>query len=115
MCNPKDKNIWSADKHNVAENLQQCSDSCKFKSSCTSTCMVKALGFSKQCADCFGLSAECVFSNCKLPCTSDPNSVACTNCPDDYCIEPFLQCSGFNLTKGNRLFTQTVSFNGRIQ
>ncbi len=64
-------------------------------SDCTTGCVAAETGLSRQCSSCYGLTVECVFTNCIGECIEDPNSAVCLECQADAgCDDQFVNCSG---------------------
>jgi len=92
--NAKDVQI-EKDKFSIVKStIQGCLISCAlYGEACAVDCIVKELGFSHNCAQCWGDMGVCILSNCKLPCVF-PNSESCKNCAHKYCFPETVKCTG---------------------
>jgi len=69
-----------------------CAMSCLGGGLCVSQCFLR-LGYTKQCASCFGDTSSCSVSNCFFQCMGG-ESPGCSACTVERCKPVFLKCSG---------------------
>jgi len=78
--------------------FKTCAPQCSKNSdpqSCVANCMVRQLGVSYNCGDCFGADEKCTIQNCKFDCIV-PSSDKCVKCNQDHCSSALNSCIGIH-------------------
>merc|ERR1712113_311670 len=88
--NDDDTKVWnSKGKAHFDLDLNGCAKKCLGAKGCVKECMMKAEGYTDNCAQCFGDVAECTKDHCLLKCMSG-ESPDCKSCVSANC-EPALK------------------------
>jgi len=74
--------------------VEVCAKNCWAELSCTAKCIVKSIGLTTACAQCFAADVYCTAENCASECIVDPDSKACKDCSQKYCGPALVTCSG---------------------
>eukprot|EP00727_Mastigamoeba_balamuthi_P011592 m51a1_g7055 hypothetical protein (122) ;mRNA; f:163143-163574 len=91
--NDADKAVFVALNSTFHATLQQCSVSCWGAEDCVTNCVVRSMGLSASCAECFGTDAQCMARYCITKCATSPSSQACLSCHTAKCYPALLTCA----------------------
>eukprot|EP01102_Stenamoeba_stenopodia_P012591 TRINITY_DN3997_c0_g1_i1.p1 TRINITY_DN3997_c0_g1~~TRINITY_DN3997_c0_g1_i1.p1 ORF type:complete len:141 (+),score=11.82 TRINITY_DN3997_c0_g1_i1:81-503(+) len=93
-CNDtQDLNAFHTANSTFHASLQKCAEKCFGGVSCSTSCIASTIGLTNACAACFGTDVGCTAENCTADCLN-PNSSACLQCSEKYCMPALLACAG---------------------
>ena len=87
---------------NVLDTATDCGLDCYGQAdpeACSQSCVANGTGLSWSCSGCVAGVVQCTIDHCLGDCLS-PESTACSSCQEQWCIPPFLNCSGLALPDG---------------
>lgn len=95
--NTDDKDVLKKKWDEFSDILEKCARSCWGGKECTVECIVKTLGTSKDCSECFADTVVCTAKKCFTDCITG-KTPKCLECRAKHCDPELLQCTG--LQKG---------------